>query len=389
MNMHGFIAPNRSDRRPSKSRLAPILAWLRSHKPFLAIVVAPTLLVTAYYYLVASDQYHTEAHFTIQSSSGSSGTTSSLGDMFSLAGGLTPSQAQAMGVADFLSSQGAVDILQKKLDIVSMFRRSGTDPISRLNPATPSPERLLSYYKNMVQVHYNRDTGISTLEVRGFRPDDSYRIIQTLLDLGEARVNELNTRSYADGVQAAKRQLDAAEDNVRQVQMRMTTYRQSNKDINPTESGAAQTTLVATLTANVVSARAQLSQMASVIGSSSPQYRAMAARVHSLETQLNSQSGRLAGGGSTIASRLGNYEDLVVLQEFAGKRYEAAAANLEKANEQAQRQSLYLVRVVDPVMPVKSEYPERFRIVSTFLLILMVTYGIGWLIVAGVREHAV
>ena len=65
-----------------------------------------------------------------------------------------------------------------------------------------------------------------------------------------------------------------------------------------------------------------------------------------------------------------------------------AAASLEKAREQAIQQQLYLQRVVNPNMPVKALYPERGRILGTVLVSLLLIYSIGWLIVAGVREHA-
>jgi capsular polysaccharide transport system permease protein len=39
-------------------------------------------------------------------------------------------------------------------------------------------------------------------------------------------------------------------------------------------------------------------------------------------------------------------------------------------------------------MPVKSLFPERGRIVLTVFLSLLVGYGIGWLLVAGVKEHS-
>jgi capsular polysaccharide transport system permease protein len=110
--------------------------------------------------------------------------------------------------------------------------------------------------------------------------------------------------------------------------------------------------------------------------------------VRSLERELAGQSGRLTGTGQSIAGNLGGYEDLKVRQDFVAKRYEAAAANLEKAREQASRQQLYLVRIVEPNMPVKSEFPQRGRIVLTVLLGLLIAYLIGWLLVAGVREHA-
>jgi capsular polysaccharide transport system permease protein len=169
---------------------------------------------------------------------------------------------------------------------------------------------------------------------------------------------------------------------------RMTAFRRSRGDIDPEASGKAQLGLVSDLTGQVAQARAQLNAMGGMISHSSPQYQALAAHVAALQAQLNAQNGRLAGSGSAIANDISGYQGLELRRGFLAKRYEAAASGLERALQQAQQQQLYLVRVVDANMPVKALYPERWRILLTVLISLLLVYSIGWLIAAGVREHA-
>ena len=66
----------------------------------------------------------------------------------------------------------------------------------------------------------------------------------------------------------------------------------------------------------------------------------------------------------------------------------AAARALQRARDRALCQQLNVVQVVDANLPVKSEYPRRFRILATVFVSLLPAYSIGWLIAAGVREHA-
>lgn len=393
MNMHGIFAPvieESVEDRPSL--IARAITWLNKRRNFLLIVVLPTLLVGGYFYLIAADQYESEAHFMIRSSEGGSTAPTGFGSLLGLAGGMTQSQGEALSVADYLESHDAVAKLNHDLDLVQRFRRPEADLLSRLGTPNPTPERLLKYYKNKVLVLYNRDTGIAKLTVRAFRPDDSYEIIQRLMAMGEQRVNVLNARSYTDGIASARRQLDLAEAAVSGIQSTLTNFRQSQADIDPEGSGKAQIGLVSTLRANLAAAQSQLETMGAFVNHNSPQYVAMQRQVRSLQGQLAAQSGRLAsggsGGGASIARDLGGYEKLRLRQEFAGKRYEAAAAAFEQARDRAQRQQLYLVKVVEANRPVKSEYPERGRIVLTVFLALLLFYGIGWLLAAGVKEHA-
>jgi capsular polysaccharide transport system permease protein len=388
MNMHGIFAPAQEivpEERPTL--LSHIIDTIRRRRMLVLVVILPTLLLAGYYYLIASDQYQSEAHFVVRSADSPSSSPSGFGQLLGLAGG-GGNGGDAASVSDYLQSHDAVDRLRRDIDLVGRFRRPDIDLISRLRTADPTPESLLKYYEDKVWARTDHDTGITTLTVRAFTPEDSYAIIRSLLVLGEQRVNTMNARSYNDAIASSRRQLDEAEAAAAEVQGNLTAFRQNRADIDPEGSGKAQIGLVSALRAELAAAQAQLDTAGAFISRSSPQYVALSRQVRSLRAQLAAQSGRLAGGGPTIANDLGGYEDLRLRQEFAGKRYEAAAAALAQARERAQRQQLYLVRIVDANKPVKSLYPQRGKIVLTVFLALLLIYGIGWLIAAGVREHA-
>ncbi|WCT74849.1 lipopolysaccharide biosynthesis protein [Sphingomonas naphthae] len=351
-------------------------------------MIAPTLLAACYFFLIASDQYEAETHIVVRSAEGPSNQQSSLSGLLGLAGGPSSSTTEALGVADYMSSHDAVAALRQQADLVRIFNRPGTDVFSRLGTDNPTPEKLLKFYNKQVKVELNRETGITTIVVRAFTPEDSYRIANMLLRLGDRRINSLNTKSYDDAIANSRRQLAEAEQALTAVQSRMSGFRERTRDIDPEGTGRAQTVLVTNLTQTLAQARAQLSSMGQLVSTSSPQYRALAARVNALAAQVAQQSGRLAGSGDTIASSVANYNELQLRQQFAAKRYEAAGVALQNARQQALRKQLYLVRVVEPNMPVKSTYPHRIRTTATVFVGLLIAFAIGWMIVAGVKEHS-
>jgi len=386
--MHGIIKPHSDQQTEQLDLREQFVGWARRNKWFLAIVLVPTFVVAVYYYLLAADQYQSEAHFIVKTGDNSPMPSGGLSQLLGMGGGLSQARGEAVAVNDYLDSQQAVLALNRSTGLVERFRRPEADYATRLWYSQPTPEALLKYYRRMVDVQSNPETGITVLKVRSFRPEDSYVIVNQLLRLGEERVNMINRRSQNDALANARRSLVEAERELATIQGRLTGFRQTQGDLDPSGSGKAQIELVATLQGQLTNARAQLNAMQGIISPSSPQYVATAARVRALEAQVAGQTGKLAGGGGAIAARLGNYQDLEIRQEFASKRYEAAAANLERARETAIRQQLYIVRVVDPNMPVKSQYPQRGKIVLTVFLSLLVAYGIGWLLAAGVREHS-
>ncbi len=390
--MHGFMTPAEAEVEaapPLRTRLRRL--WKR-HKWFVLTVVAPTLLLASYLYGLASDQYVSEAHFIVRTQGGSNptpsvgGITAALG--FGGGGGAGAASTEAQSVADYLTSHDVVSTLQKRLNLVALFRRPEADFASRLTVADPTPEYLLRYYQQQVDVYFDTDNGITTLKARAFRPQDAYNLSKTLLALGEQRVNEMNIRGFSDAVALSRRQLDEAEVALAEVQTRLTRFRQSGRDVDPAGTAQAQIGLVSRLSQELSAARAQLATTQSLIGSEGPQVEALRQQIRSLEGQLAAQSGRLAGGSSTIAEGLGGYERLRIQQELLAKRYEAAAATYQQARQNAVRQQLYVVRVVEPNLPVKSLYPKRALTLITVLCALLVIYAIGWLIAAGVREHA-
>jgi len=387
--MHGIIRPSAlpemKENEDVRRRLTNFL-WL--YRWFFWLVIFPTVLIGGYYYLIASDQFESRADFVVRKADMGVAGGGGIGQVLGFSIGTSQTQTEAFVVQDYLLSHDAVSILTKEGDLVSRFRRDGVDLLSRLWSSNPTPEGLLKYYKKHVTITQDPETGITHMSVRAFTPGDAYAINSKLLLMGEARINEINRRTYRDQIAAAQRELADAENAMTIIRMRMTGFRQAQRDINPAGTGEAQITMVTNLTASLVQARARLTAMRGLISQSSPQYQALAAQVRALEAQVAGQSARLTGQGQSIAAGLGSYEDLVVRQEFAAKRYAAAAAAYQQARAEALKQQLYLIRVVDSNRPVKSLFPERGRIVLTIFVSLLIAYGIGWLLVAGVKEHS-
>jgi capsular polysaccharide transport system permease protein len=365
------------------------LAKLRLHYAFTLIVLLPTLLTAAYFFLIAADQYESEADFVVKSAAQiSDGYSGGMAQIMGLASLTNSSQSESYTVDDFLTSHDAVAQLQKRLDLVSIFRRPEADLIARLWVSNPTAEYLLKYYGRQVTISFDPDTGLSTLRVHAFRPGDAQRIAQTLLDVGEDHVNAVNARALENGLKVAQTQLAAAEAGMLAVQNELTAQRVGKGDIDPSRTSVAQITLLTGLQQSLAQARTLLAAMEGAVRSDSPQYVALMSRIHALENQIAAQEKSMTGQGDAMAPNLGAYESLKLRQDFAAKRYEAAAAALESARQQLLKQQIFLVRNVEPNLPEKSLYPMRWLVTFSVLASLLLVYGIGWLILAGVKEHA-
>ncbi|RIA46298.1 capsular polysaccharide transport system permease protein [Hephaestia caeni] len=358
--------------------------WRSLLHPFVWVVVLPTLLTAAFEYLVAADQYESSAQFIVRTPQPTE-SLNSLGQMLGVAGNATNSDVHSVDA--YLLSHDAVDALGRPR-LITIFRRPEADPATRLWFADPQPETLHKYYRGQVDILTATDTGITTLSVRSFRPEDAKALASDLLKLGERRVNLLNQRMFDAGLASATRQVREAETLVEAAQNELTAFRQTRRDVSPDQTGLAQIQLVTTLQQQTAQARAQLESMAAVLPPSAPQYSATARRLAALERQVGTAKARLAGPGDSLAGGLGEYEGLQMRQQLAAKQFEAAQAGFQSAREQLLKQQLFIVPVVEPNLPGKALHPKRLSIIAIVLFGLMFAYAIGWLILAGVREHA-
>jgi capsular polysaccharide transport system permease protein len=55
---------------------------------------------------------------------------------------------------------------------------------------------------------------------------------------------------------------------------------------------------------------------------------------------------------------------------------------------EAQRQQIFLSRIAEPNLAVYPLYPRKLTNLASIFVGLSIAYGIGWLLIVGMREHA-
>ncbi len=360
--------------------------WWRH--PFLFAVVLPSLLAAFYLFAIASPQYEAQAQFVVRGLEAQGPRVGGMGQLFGLGAALAPGQQEAQSVREYLRSHDAVAALRGKgIDLAALYAAPGIDWLSRLRPNKPRAETLLDYYRDHVDVTYDPDDNITRLSVRAFAPADARRIATALLELGEERVNAFNARLFDASLRAAAGDAQAAEQELAAIERQLSAFRQGNGDIDPATSGAAGQKALAEAELDLGRQQALLADMRRQLSPASPQVRAVEGRVSALQAAVASARGRIAGAPGAVAARLGNYEELRLRQDFAAKRYEAARARLEEARARAVKERLFVVPVVEPNLPEKPARPTPWRTGLLIFAGLAIAYGIGWMLLAGLREH--
>lgn len=285
------------------------------------MVVFPTLIAVYYYGFIASDVYVTESRFVVRSPQKSS--VGSLADVFSKVG-FAKSDDDSYVVRDYVLSRDALELLNKKLDVVSAYSSDSIDILNRfpgIKYWDTSREAFLRYYQTRVGVVVDPASAISSLTVQSFDPKTALAINQTLLELSEAFVNQLNSRARQDLISAAMSEVNLAKAKLETSSLELAKAR-----------GRAQTFTDG-------------------------------------EKQL------------VLIQRL------TLEKDFAGQQLATAMSALEQARVEAIRKQVYLERIAQPVLPDAAVLPDRVRGVLMYLVLGLLAWGILSLLIAGAREH--
>jgi capsular polysaccharide transport system permease protein len=374
----------------------PPKPWLLRlfRKPFFLLVILPSLISVMYFYGVAAPQYVSEARFVVHSRGNDGGGQAALraaaASGFGGFGGAMAS-GDANSIRNFLSSLDAVMQANEKLDLIELWRRPEADFVARL--WFTEPERIARFFNQMVNVTLDPVTGVTTLRVRSFRPEDSKALTETLLVAAESLVNRLSERARGDTLQLAQQEIEIAERRVQESRAALVRFREQERELD--SAGAVQSALVlrGQLEGALAQARAELTERQQFMRPDNPALQATRNRIEALERQISAERSRHTDttanvGGAVLARQLAAYERLMLEREFADKQLASATVSLETSRIEAQRQQLYLSRIVQPNLAVYPLYPRSFINSASIFLGLAIAYGIGWLLVVGMREHA-
>lgn len=368
-----------------RRRLPPLRLplWLRRRVGM--ILFLPTLLSAIYFFFIASDRYESEAKFVVRSAQRSD----SLGGLSFLAQlGLQRSQDDSFIVQDFMTSRDALRELQERLPLRTVFKTDSLDIIAGYPSLLygPREERFYKYFQTMVSVIHTDKTGISTLKVQAFSAENAKEIADTLLQLGEGLINRLNERLLRDAVGRAEVEVTEAQNRVIAAQAALTTFRNRELLIDPTRNAVALADLIAKLSAELASTRAQIAEVKMAL-STGPQLPILERKAIALDEQIASERTRVARSSDGLADRIATYERLMLEREFSNKMLGTNEADLVRAKAESAKQLLYLERVVEPNLADYSTQPRRWRSVLTVFVANLLLMLIAWLVFVGIREH--
>ncbi|MGV1757988.1 capsule biosynthesis protein [Rhizobium sp. A22-96] len=360
---------------------------------FLLLVILPFLASSLYYAFIASDQYVAEARFAVRAVSGAS--DSGDGDDSLRAGGATnalnmrSASQDAYVVTSFIHSTEILKRIGAKLDYRSMFTKQDADFLTRFR-ASQSDEEFLKYWNDHVTAYIDVTSGIITLKVRTFAPDDSVKLADAIIDESEKLINELSERARSDIVRSMKADVEKSGKAYGDTLIALNQFQNASGLLSPQTQAKDSGTLLTGLLAQKMEFETRLFVMRQSNAENSPTYQQLTLAKDSLDTQIEKMKSALTGPeNASLAKALLEYSRLDTERMIAEKLYESSQKNYDAVLAEALRKTLYLAVFVKPVLPEESIFPRRVSTPLIILLALIVTWATLSLIWASVEDHRI
>lgn len=354
----------------------------------LAFVFLPTVLAGWYYFRVATPLYATVSQFRIQSAEGqgSSG-GGGLGGL--LSGSQLATNTDSVAVQSYLTSRDAMLRLDADKAFRAAYQDPGIDPVKRL-PSDATNEATFELYRKSVKIGYDPTEGMIDMEVIAPDPQQSHDFSLALIAYAEDQVDQMTSRLRDDQMEGAIAIYQDAESKVLAAQRRVQELQQTLGVLDPVAEGTVVMNQVLALETQLATKRLELGQVLSNPQPLQSRVAALRGDITRLEemiaetrTQLTEGDGKrnslaLISGELRIAE-----SDLLTRQGLLA----TAAAQMEAARIEANKQVRYLSLSVAPVPPDEATYPKAFQNTLVAFLIFSGIYLMLSLTASILREQ--
>lgn len=379
--------------QPSAEMVATAARFRRRHwniiLSFFLFVITPVLITGWYLWERSVEQYASTVSFSVRSSSPPA-SGSEIFSQISLISGTNSTDTDIL--YQFIQSQEMVSRLDDRLGLRAMYSRYyDDDMVFSFNP-DGTLEDLVSYWRRMVHIGYDRSTGLMNLRVLAFDAIEAQTIAKAISEESTKRINELSGIARADATRYAITELKRASEELREKRKAVTTFRLKNQTTDPTKNIQGQMVLINILNEQLAASIIDLKvMMNSSQKESDPRIKQMNLRIQVIREQIKEELSRFGNSekdnSTDYAHLVGEFERLNADLEFAELVYRSALLSYNSAQADAAHTLRYLAEHIKPTLASSSRYPQRILIMLGISLVLILVWAVSILVYYSIRDR--
>ncbi|MBT0958677.1 capsule biosynthesis protein [Alphaproteobacteria bacterium KMM 3653] len=348
-------------------------------------VFLPTFCAFWYYAFMATPLYSTKTEFVIQQSESQG--AAGLGGLFQGTG--LAVQQDSTTVQSYLQSRDAMSRLDADHGFKTHFQREDIDALQRLDEDA-SNEAAYKIYQRNVKIGYDPTEGILKMEVIATTPEASEDFSKALLAYAEEQVDGLTQRLRGNQMEDARASFNTAEEKVREAQLKVLELQEKMGVLDPLTESSSIMQQVTNFEVQLREKQLDLDQQLSNPRPSEAKVAALRGdigRLEALVAELRDSLTVTVDGNVSLARITGELRiaeaDLATRQLLL----QQAAAQVETAMIEANRQVRYLSVGVAPIAPDVPTYPRVFENTALAFLIFAGIYLMVSLTASILREQ--
>ena len=350
----------------------------------------PMVIAIVYYFAFAQSRFASTAEITVRQTDNANPAISNAPGLALLLGATNPtSREETLFLRQYILSTTMVDKLKEETDWIEHYSSVYSDPLYWLD-SSASQASTLAFYRKMVTVHFDNETGLLQIEVQAFSPDFAEKVLSIILRESERFVNELSHKLTRDQLAFVEKELITARANYELRRDELLSFQAKNNLVDAQETIIARSTMIATMEGELATENAKLGALSASLSPTAPQVQQQKRRIRALEKQLASETQRLIsqdGGGGKLNSVAAKFRDLQIQATIAEEAYKISLASLENTRIEINKKFRSLAVVVLPNLPDEAVYPARIYNLVTVLLALLALFGIARFIIATIDDH--
>ncbi len=223
-------------------------------RPFVAFVVVSAVIVGVYYFVMAAPIYVSQASFSIRGRESAASAMSLLG---AVSGQPTNSALETAEVQEYIKSDDLLRKLDARFHLRQHYSAARLDLFNHMSGGARR-EDFLGFYKRMIKVHVDHDSGMLHLEVRSFDPKTAQQVANAILSFTADYVNDISSVMRRDTLRASEEELAKAESAVRDARLAMTRNQIETGMLSPLNTAAARSGSIEAMRQQIVQAQAEM-----------------------------------------------------------------------------------------------------------------------------------
>ena len=292
-------------------------------------------------------------------------------------------------IADFIKSADIVRSLDEDGWLRQRFAGGNPDWLQSL-PANASIERLTHYWASAVNASIDVNTGLLTLKVTAFTPEDALAIAERVVGQSEALINRMAERARRDRLTSAEAEVTRQEERYRAAEAAMRDLRGQDAIIDPKQQAKSSFKLLLELISARIALDVQLRMIEPSLAPDAPQIRSLRKQIAALDQEIAKAKAALtdaSGSTDAAANYLANFERTETERRLSEMLYSAALDSLERTRLEAERQASYLAVFAPPALPAHAAGPAAFASVATVFLMALLLWSVFAVAIAASRDH--